>query len=68
MADHEVEAAADGDDDDDRADDLRQRTRRLASRSFAPPSVLPDISPTWGEIGRHLGFRQSLMAQEWAGR
>ncbi len=20
----------------------------------APPSVLPDISPTWGEIGRHL--------------
>ncbi|RVD70572.1 hypothetical protein EN751_20015 [Mesorhizobium sp. M4A.F.Ca.ET.029.04.2.1] len=20
-------------------------------RSFAPPSVLPDISPTWGEIG-----------------
>ncbi|RWQ33305.1 MAG: hypothetical protein EOS20_26325 [Mesorhizobium sp.] len=25
----------------------------------APPSVLPDISPTWGEIGCHPGFRQS---------
>ncbi|TPJ92127.1 hypothetical protein FJ940_18565 [Mesorhizobium sp. B2-3-7] len=22
-----------------------------AGRSTAPPSVLPDISPTWGEIG-----------------
>jgi hypothetical protein len=30
MADHEAEAAAEGDEDDDRADDLRQRTRRLA--------------------------------------
>jgi hypothetical protein len=27
-------------------------------RPFAPPSVLPDISPTRGEIGRPLGFRQ----------
>ncbi|QKC75088.1 hypothetical protein EB233_05630 [Mesorhizobium erdmanii] len=25
----------------------------------APPSALPGISPTWGEIGRHDGFRQS---------
>ena len=25
---------------------------REALCSFAPPSVLPDISPTWGEIGR----------------
>ena len=24
--------------------------------SFAPPSVLPDISPTGGEIGRHAAF------------
>jgi hypothetical protein len=29
------------------------------SRPFAPPSVLPDISPTLGEISRHDGFRQS---------
>ncbi|PAQ04086.1 MAG: hypothetical protein EOR96_20315 [Mesorhizobium sp.] len=28
-------------------------------RSCAPPSVLPDISPTRGEIGCHPGFRQS---------
>ena len=27
-------------------------------RSFAPPSVLPDISPTRGEIGCHACFRQ----------
>ncbi|RWC65455.1 MAG: hypothetical protein EOS30_30865, partial [Mesorhizobium sp.] len=27
-------------------------------RSFAPPSVLPDISPTWGEIGCHPCLRQ----------
>jgi hypothetical protein len=27
--------------------------------SFAPPSVLPDISPTRGEIGYHLGLGQS---------
>ncbi|RWM85880.1 MAG: hypothetical protein EOR84_31325 [Mesorhizobium sp.] len=26
---------------------------------MAPPSVLPDISPTRREIGRHCGFRQS---------
>ncbi|TIQ34344.1 MAG: hypothetical protein E5X48_18420 [Mesorhizobium sp.] len=25
----------------------------------APPSVLPDISPTRGEIGSHVRFRQS---------
>ena len=29
-----------------------------SSRSFAPPSVLPDISPTRGEIGCHFDFRQ----------
>jgi hypothetical protein len=23
----------------------------MDQRPFAPPSVLPDISPTWGEIG-----------------
>ncbi|AZO64199.1 hypothetical protein EOC93_01245 [Mesorhizobium sp. M6A.T.Ce.TU.002.03.1.1] len=32
--------------------------------SFAPPSVLPDISPTWGEIGRRRCFRQSPTSQE----
>ncbi|RWP42236.1 MAG: hypothetical protein EOR04_12380 [Mesorhizobium sp.] len=26
------------------------------SSSFAPPSVLPDISPARGEIGRHFTF------------
>nr|WP_287250269.1 hypothetical protein [Mesorhizobium sp.] len=35
------------------------RDQKPRSRSTAPPSVLPDISPTGGEIGRHLGFRQS---------
>ncbi|RWH82580.1 MAG: hypothetical protein EOQ87_34025, partial [Mesorhizobium sp.] len=28
------------------------------SSSFAPPSVLPDISPTRGEIGCRQRFRQ----------
>ena len=32
--------------------------------SFAPPSVLPDISPTRGEIGRPLGFRPSSTRQK----
>ncbi|RWM76719.1 MAG: hypothetical protein EOR81_21960 [Mesorhizobium sp.] len=27
---------------------------------MAPPSVLPDISPTRGEIGRRAGFRQII--------
>ncbi|TIR01560.1 MAG: precorrin-3B synthase, partial [Mesorhizobium sp.] len=42
------------------ARDLTERQLiSLASwHSFAPPSVLPDISPTRGEIGRHCGFRQ----------
>jgi len=31
--------------------------------SFAPPSVLPDISPTRGEIGLQFGFRQSPALQ-----
>ncbi|RWB30371.1 MAG: hypothetical protein EOQ42_01355 [Mesorhizobium sp.] len=31
--------------------------------SFAPPSVLPDISPTSGEIGCHPGFRQPATLQ-----
>jgi hypothetical protein len=36
------------------------RTANLESvRPVAPPSVLPDISPTRGEIGRPLWFRQS---------
>ncbi|RWK91152.1 MAG: propionyl-coenzyme A carboxylase alpha polypeptide, partial [Mesorhizobium sp.] len=33
-------------------------------RSVAPPSVLPDISPTRGEIGCHPGFRQSPMLKD----
>ncbi|CAH2403253.1 precorrin-3B synthase [Mesorhizobium ventifaucium] len=39
------------------ARDLTARQlRSLASwHSFAPPSVLPDISPTWGEIGSFAG-------------
>ncbi|RUU15868.1 hypothetical protein EOC93_21230 [Mesorhizobium sp. M6A.T.Ce.TU.002.03.1.1] len=32
--------------------------------SFAPPSVLPDISPTRGEIGCHPRFRQPATLQE----
>ena len=40
-------------------------TQRL--RSTAPPSVLPDISPTGGEIGRPRAFRQSPTLQEWRG-
>jgi hypothetical protein len=28
-----------------------------------PPSVLPDISPTRGEIEQSLGFRQSVAGQ-----
>ncbi|SIT59294.1 hypothetical protein BQ8794_70224 [Mesorhizobium prunaredense] len=31
-------------------------------RSFAPPSVLPDISPTWGEIG---SFRAPIAYNRW---
>ncbi|RWH78603.1 MAG: hypothetical protein EOQ86_18160 [Mesorhizobium sp.] len=33
--------------------------------STAPPSVLPDISPTSGEIGCHDSFRQSATLMEW---
>ncbi|TIU20788.1 MAG: propionyl-coenzyme A carboxylase alpha polypeptide, partial [Mesorhizobium sp.] len=29
-----------------------------------PPSVLPDISPARGEIGRHCRFRQSPTLEE----
>ncbi|RWQ55659.1 MAG: hypothetical protein EOS84_10505 [Mesorhizobium sp.] len=32
---------------------------RYQCRRDSTPSVLPDISPTWGEIGCHPGFRQS---------
>ncbi|RWQ06221.1 precorrin-3B synthase [Mesorhizobium sp.] len=48
------------------ARDLTERQLiSLASwHSFAPPSVLPDISPTWGEIGRRRCFRQSPTSQE----
>ena len=35
-----------------------------ASRSFAPPSVLPDISPTGGEIGLHFGRRSFCNAAD----
>ncbi|TIT41311.1 MAG: hypothetical protein E5W75_28400, partial [Mesorhizobium sp.] len=34
----------------------------------APLSVLPDISPTWGEIGCHHRFRQFSTSQGRAGR
>ncbi|BCH20457.1 hypothetical protein MesoLjLb_02420 [Mesorhizobium sp. L-8-3] len=34
-----------------------------AGRSVAPPSVLPDISPTRGEIGCHPHLRQSSAFQ-----
>jgi hypothetical protein len=37
----------------------REWGRTLGLRSFAPPSALPGISPTRGEIGRHRHFRQS---------
>ncbi|RUZ35934.1 hypothetical protein EN948_34615, partial [Mesorhizobium sp. M7A.F.Ca.US.003.02.1.1] len=33
--------------------------------SLAPPSVLPDISPSRGEIGLGLCFRQSPTLEEW---
>jgi precorrin-3B synthase len=36
---------------------------RSASRSFAPPSVLPDISPTRREIGPQHGLSQSPALQ-----
>ncbi|AZO26896.1 propionyl-coenzyme A carboxylase alpha polypeptide [Mesorhizobium sp. M1B.F.Ca.ET.045.04.1.1] len=32
-------------------------------RSFAPPSALPGISPSRGEISCHAGFRQSPTLQ-----
>ena len=31
---------------------------------MSPPSVLPDISPTRGEISRLPGFRQSPASQK----
>ncbi|WP_352880154.1 terminase family protein [Mesorhizobium sp. M1027] len=40
-------------------DDRAAKSRN--SRSFARPSVLPDISPSSGEIGCRIGFRQSPM-------
>ncbi|MEI8701537.1 precorrin-3B synthase [Mesorhizobium sp. ISC15] len=45
------------------ARDLTERQlRSLASwRSFAPPSVLPDISPTGGEIGSFAGGSPSAL-------
>ena len=36
----------------------------LRQRFTTPPSVLPDISPTRGEIDCHAGFRQSSTLQE----
>ncbi len=40
------------------------RTNWRGLRSVAPPSVLPDISPTWGEIGFRAGLRQSPTWQD----
>src|SRR4051794_14653281 len=37
-----------------------------SSSSVPPPSVLPDISPTRGEIRHHSGLRQSQTSQEGA--
>ena len=38
--------------------------RTLSALPFiAPPSVLPDISPTRGEIGLHIRVRQSSISQ-----
>ncbi|CAH2398374.1 hypothetical protein MES4922_20064 [Mesorhizobium ventifaucium] len=34
-------------------------------RSTAPPSVLPDISPTWGEIGSSLDRRLPCDVGDW---
>ena len=42
--------------------------KRRRWRSTLPPSVLPDISPTSGEIGRPRGFRQSPALQIGEGR
>jgi len=36
---------------------VRRRKNGGGRRLFAPPSVLPDISPARGEIGRPLGLR-----------
>ncbi|MGI6850773.1 precorrin-3B synthase [Mesorhizobium sp. 1B3] len=44
----------------------RARAKELSLeelRSTLPPSVLPDISPSRGEIGRPLGFRQSSIVR-----
>src|SRR5690348_10792494 len=41
---------------------LGKAENRDGQRSAAPPSVLPDISPSRGEIGPHRGFRQSETA------
>ena len=44
---------------------MRQaRAEMQSSCSFAPPSVLPDISPSRGEIGCHIDFRQSPILQD----
>ena len=44
-----------------------RRGRKRSAFLLTPPSVLPDISPTWGEIGRPLGFRQSSTLQNGRG-
>jgi precorrin-3B synthase len=43
------------------SDGLMELLQRVSS--FAPPSVLPDISPTRGEIGCHHDLRQSSTPQ-----
>ncbi|TIP82312.1 MAG: hypothetical protein E5X63_25135, partial [Mesorhizobium sp.] len=40
--------------------------RTFDAGGTARPSVLPDISPTWGEIGCRIGFRQSPMLKKGA--
>lgn len=46
------------------SDDLTSFLQRVSS--FAPLSVLPDISPTEGEIGCHRDLRQSSMPEKWS--
>ena len=42
----------------------REGTSKRRPHSMSPPSVLPDISPTRGEISRPPGFRQSPASQK----
>jgi len=44
----------------------REPSSPIGLRSVAPPSVLPDISPTWGEIGSSNVFALSATAEDGA--